>query len=269
MNNYFKKFRKYDIKFPRRFFCEKNDSRYNYEYESPQEQNINLKTIAQKFLKIVFKVSVFCYFFKWIFFSKFNDLTKQYNTYFINESIEFKLNNYFSKKIQKFLENYIYRTDTDEAQLVYKIYDKILKDNKIKFTNQISPENIYVIESPSIGAILLKNGDLFISNRVLQLANNNEDEIAFFISCEIAHLLSEKVSNRFTHILLDQFYQPQLPLKIQSNDFLTFKRESIESINKYLVFYPESHFNFFEEIDMCRIALKLLKNSGYDLQQVI
>jgi hypothetical protein len=268
MNN-FKFYRRFSVfKFQRSYFCGKEgQNRYNYEYESPEEQNISMITILQKSLKIFLKSCVFFLFCKWIIFTKYNDLTKQYNTYLINEAMEIRLNDYVSRNIQKMFENYIFRTDTPEAELVCKLYTKLLNDNKIKFSKGVNIENIYIIESPSIGAVLLKNGDLFLSNRIIQLAES-EDEIAFFIACEMAHLLCDKVSNRFKNVLLDKMLPQEETSEVQSNDFTKIKRDSIEEINKYLLFYPESYFNYFEEIDICRIALKLLKNSGFDLQQV-
>ena len=77
MNNYLKFLRKnkFEIKFHRNFFFEKSSqNRYDYEFESPEEQNISVKTILQKAFKFFLKATAFYFICKWMFFTKFNNL---------------------------------------------------------------------------------------------------------------------------------------------------------------------------------------------------
>ena len=109
--------------------------------------------------------------------------------YFFNESCELWLSNQVSNKIKELFKHNIYKHDLEETKRVTEIFKNVCAKNKIFFPHY----NVYIVEFPSIGAFMLKNGDLFISSRVIELADEeSNDEIAFLISHELAHILSGK-----------------------------------------------------------------------------
>jgi hypothetical protein len=261
-------------------FCDqKNDQRYNLNYEPLQEQNVNSVSLLERILRLLIGAMLAIYFFKVFIFTKFNPISKHKEVYFINETCELYLNNFFSKKIQKIFENSIYKSDTVEVESVLKVFQKLLDKNKISFANKISTENIFVVDSPTIAAFLLKNGDLFISNHLFELCDGDENEIAFFISVEIANLLMGKVTDRFLKIakeIYSEKYTPEFKKdklynkKIPKTDFVSYHRNKQAFINKYVLFYPESVLNtYFQEIDIMRNAIKVLNHADYDLNKTI
>jgi hypothetical protein len=118
----------------------------------------------------------------------------------------------------------------------------------------------------------LINGDLFISKRVIDIADNIEDEIAFLIACEIANILMGKSTDRCFKIISNShnfFYanKKYTSHELNSdtiNSFITTKE------NKFLCFYPESILgNINEEFEIMKVALTLLHRAKYNLDQVI
>ena len=177
-------------------FCTKNNTdnfkRYDNDYEAPENNEFDIKTIIERvsiFLIKVFSTSIMIYF---IFFKKFNELTKEREIYFINESWENWLSNKVSKRLQTKFYNEIYREDSEENERVNKIYNELLEKNKIKVINT----KVFVLKLPNIGCFLLKNGDLLISSSLLDLAKNDE-EIAFMIAHEISIIIQGKFSAIF------------------------------------------------------------------------
>jgi hypothetical protein len=254
-----------------------NKDRYTLNHELPEKKDIKLRPFPERLIIFLIKVMLLYYLLKHFFFTKYNIISKRKVPYLINENIEIIFNDYISKRLQAIFTNKTYRTDTPEVELVYKIYTNLLKKNKIIFTKQITKDNIYIIDTPTIASFLLKNGDLFISNRIIELGNSEENEIAFFIATEIANLLMEKTTERFIRVLYDNYITSNLiNKKVKTNvnripklELPSYLREKESFINDYVLFYPESKTNtYFEEIDMCRVALKLLNAADYELNKV-
>jgi hypothetical protein len=249
-----------------------NNQRYHYEYENPQTQDVNKEKLSTKLLKLTCYVILIISISYLSLFRKYSIIGKKYEWYFINEKYEIKLSEYASKFIQRVFENYIFKQDSEEAQQVLKIYKKLLEKNKFNYNpNQ---KNIFVIDSVSIGAFILKNGDLFISNRILEIANNNENEIAFFISTQISTLLMEKTTSIIFKYIFIKYLGKYLPIdpsgeKIFNLSFVGHRIENLNYFNRFLLFYPESLIStYYEEYEIMRIAIKLLNTAEFNLLQV-
>lgn len=266
-------------------FCFSEDTksshsqRYIYDYEAPEKQEISLQSLRSRILRkllLFTSISTFIYIF---LLRKYNHPAKRYQLYLINESMDTKLSGFASKKLQMLLNHYIYKKDSEEATLVLNIYKRLLEENKIKL--EISQDNIFVIDSMSIGVFLFKNGDLFISNRILELAENNQDEIALFIATEISSNLHGKTTSRiFKYIFYEKIknYFSNLNGKrnksnqslISESNFINHKINSLMILNKYLYFYPESKVaTVFEESEILRLAIQLVKKANFNIVQSI
>jgi hypothetical protein len=284
---------KYLIKCNRFNFCEKINSnsttnqeantntennsqnRYLYEFESPETQDVNLKSATEKYSYILLKLIILSFGIYFILLKKYNPISKHRELYFINEYSECKFFDFVTKKIIKRYQHYIFKQDSEECEKVYNICKNLIEKNNLP-TGFIKKEQIYIIDSPSIGALLSKNGDLLISYRVLELSNQLDDEIAFFVAFELAHVLMGKSSYRFFKIIKENM---NLKIKLASKkfkkeeiyqNFLTKKFEELSLDNRFLYFYPESKIsNYYEEIEIARVALNLLYKAGYNLDKVI
>jgi hypothetical protein len=251
-------------------FCQKEG--YT-EYQSPETQEIRLYTLGQRVLLLLFQLTAGLLFIKYVFLTKYNQISKRRLPFVISDYYEHKLGNYLSKRIQRTFSDKIYKSDTEEVDWVYNVYINLLKKNKISFAAPIDKEKVFVIDSPSIGAFLLTNGDLFISNRVLELSSC-DDELAFLISTELANLIMGKVSERLWRVFKNdaklwlKMVKPETH-KAPKQDFNSYLQEKESHINRFLLFYPESAVNtYYEEIEVCKVALKLLNIGGYDLSKV-
>ena len=253
-------------------FCEKtknDDQRFYTEFETPEDQTIKLMKFGYKILIIAFKFSVVSGLLYYCFFSKYNNVSKKKRLYFINEMCEIKLAKVVSNKIKEYFKYYIYIKEGEETELIYKIYRHLLEKNSIKIP--ITKDNVNVIESPSIGAFLSKNGDLFISKRIIELADNKEDEIAFFIAAEIASVLRGDFTYRIfkcvESIVQKTFSEESV---VKSTNIITSKRNFLNSFNKFLFFYPECVFTtLYDEVELMRLTLKILNKAEYNLVEVI
>jgi hypothetical protein len=257
-------------------FCSKDNekSRYDWNFEAPEFKDVTLTHLHIKLLKFLIGV-FFIGFFSYIFlFRKFNNVSKRYNLYFINENFEYKLAEYISKKLQYNFDHCIYKRDTEEVELVFKIYKNLLEKNKIEF-NEITKQNIFVIDSPIIGCCLLKNGDLFISNKIIEMSNYDEDQCALFIGAELASMLMGRFTKRiFKYFLNECIYArlntPYDPVLNVNRDFVTYKRSEMHYLSKYVLFYPETEITFyFEELEILKFTMNLLNQSEYDLMKVL
>ena len=105
---------------------------------------------------------------------------------------------------------------------------------KNKIDLKISPEKVFVIDSLSIAAFINKNGDLFISDRILELSDKNENEIALFIGTEITSNLMEKFTSRIINFLID-YYIPLNKSKVisKTNKFV----DKIDANNEFNKFF--------------------------------
>ena len=270
--NYFttnKSFKKAFLFTSRKHFSETNDKRYDYNYEAPEQQEINFKTIGFKFLKFILIVLLGFNVLKWLLFMKYNKVSKTYQVYFINELFEMKLADFVSHKLQKVLEHQIYKTNSEEGALVYKIYKKLLEGNKISLN--ITQENVFLIDSISYGAFMNKNGDLFISNKLIELANNNEDEVAFFLAIELVSNFTGKFFERvLKYFLLEKVLPDYDVTKMRLRSFSSHYIDKLNKYNRFLYFYPESNIsNYYEEMNMISLALKLLKQGGFNVFQSV
>jgi hypothetical protein len=252
-------------------------NRYFYDFQSPEQQTINILPIYERISLFIIKIIIIGIVIYYAFLQKFNPISRKRNLYLVNEYFELKFARYISKRIHKIYEPYIYKNDTPEAELILKIYKNLLAKNKINVGGkQVNQENIFIVDSQSIGAFLCKNGDLFISNRIIDLSNGNEDEIALFISSQITNVLLGNFTPVCFNILFSIFSERFQSLNSDdpSNYFrktlLHRKREELFKYNKYLFFYPETCvINYYDEVENLRYNLKLLNKANYNLEQSI
>ena len=249
----------------------KSNKRYDYEYENPEDKEINLTTLGYKILFITFQISLSLLFIYLLIFKKYNEITKMREKYFINERYENWLAGRISNVIKQEFKHNIFKQEEDETIRVQQIFKNLCAKNKIFFPAY----NAYVVEFPSIGALLLKNGDLFISSRTFQMAES-DDEIAFLISHEIAHLVSDKSLHIILKIVKNRMLAETIFAKhiekgneIQGNNILTSNFLNLIDYNKYLSFYPDNViFNPLEEFGFFPVTLRILDKAEYDLIKV-
>jgi len=270
-------------------FCEniKNDKennsdnpelkRYNYDYEAPENSDFEYKSKLKSFIRLLIRLSIFSLGIYIFFFRKLNFISKKYEIYFLNKTIELKIASHISKKIQAIFDHYIYRHDLENVLFVYEIYKVILEKNNIK-GNILSPENIFVLESESLGCFMLKNGDFFISSRLVEVCKGNPNHLAFFISCEIAYQAIGKDSARIFKIIMDLKTQNTVLIKRKKNldedlprySIIEKKFKDLEFYNRYLLFYPDSIImTYLEEKDLLKIALKILHKANFNIYDAI
>jgi hypothetical protein len=256
---------------------EVNKKRYEYDYESPEDSNYEYKSKIKRFLNSLIGFVLFSYGFYYFFLLKMNLLTKKRELYLLNEIFELKLTNYFSKKIQKIFEDYIFNHQYKDMNFVIKVYKNLLKKNKIPY-EKINIENIFIIQSESIGCIVLKNGDLFITNRLIDFCKENENYLGMFISSELAYQAMGLNTKRIFKIWLNKKKENSKHLKktlyqtdyLPSYSLMDKRQRQLEYFNRYLLYYPESIIlNYFEEKELLKIALKILNRAEYDILEVI
>jgi hypothetical protein len=249
----------------------KNDQRYFYEFESPENQYINFKSFKKRLFKMLIIISGISALFFYFFLKKYNKLAKRKQIYFLTEELDVKLSEYASKVIQTLFKYYLFRHDSEDTKMVFRIYKKILEDNKVKISNDITAKNVFVVDSISIGAFLFKNGDLFLSEKILDISNRNENEIALFIATEVASNLMDKTTERILKYFLNEIIiKSENKNDIPKLTFVGYKMKFFERFNKYLYFYPESLVStVFEESEIIRLSLKLLNNSKFNLVEAI
>lgn len=265
-------------------FCEKIknkeestiNKRYEYDYEAPEDSNYEYVSKIRKYLDLLIRICLFSFGFYYFFLQKMNILTKKREPFLLNQLIELKASNFFSKKIQEIFKNYIYLHEHIDVQRVLHVYKQILNSNKIP-SSKINQNNIFIIQNDSIGCLILKNGDLFISSRLVEICNKNENHLAMFIANELAFQAMGLDTRRMLKIY---FHKKQEKSKFlskvlyQGNELKTFsfvekKEKQLEYFNRFLLFYPESIIlNYFEEKEILKVALKFIKNSNYDLLEV-
>ena len=258
-------------------FCTKNNNenfkRYNHDFESPENHEFNLKTIIERvsiFLIKVFSTSLMIYF---IFFKKYNEISKEREIYFLNESCENWLATKLSQRLQCLFNNLIFKEDSIEVVRVNKIFTELLEKNKIK----VITKNVFVLKLPNIGCFLLKNGDLFISSSLLDLAKNDE-QIAFMIAHEISIIIHGKfflriIKSYINHMFFNSFIGipfTQGGYKSIKVDYTQNKLADHLKLNFFLNFYPENpNLTYFEHVIFFNVTIKLLKNADYSLIKVI
>jgi hypothetical protein len=252
---------------------ENQDSRYHYDYESPEQHDISLKTIGFRIAKkilIFSSVVLICYL---ILFRKYNKFAKRYQYYFINDHVEQKIADKASIYLKNTFSHCIYKQDqqSEEVNLVFKIYEKILKENKISLEKSIDIKKIFIVDFVSFGAFLNKNGDLFISNRILDLAENREDEIALFIGLEISNNILGGFSNRILKFMIYEYLFPESHVThMKTRNFLTHNIDKWNRFNRFLFLYPESVLgSYYEDVALIQQSLKLLNKAGFNVFQAL
>lgn len=253
--------------------------RYNYEYEAPENSDFEYKSKLYTLFKLLFSLGLFSFGFYIFFLRKLNLITKNYEIYFLNEYLELKIASYFSKKIQQIFEHYIYKHESEHALCALEIYKTLLENNQmLKNTNNlIAKENVFIIESEALGCFMLKNGDLFVSSRLMEVCQSNPNHLAFFLSCEIAFQAMGLDSNRILKIFWDlrtqNSYLRQKDNKEEELPRFSLadrKKKDLEFYNRYLLFYPESIvLNYLEEREVFKIALRILHKAGFDVFEAI
>ena len=124
---------------------------------------------------------------------------------------------------------------------------------------------IFVINSPSIGAFLLNNGNLFVSDRIILMSDFNENEIALFLSTEISSLLMDQFGIRAYEIIKEKYYKNEINNSKES----IYKREDLNYVNKFLLFYPECKYtNYYEDVEILKLSLRLLAKANFDITKV-
>jgi hypothetical protein len=267
--------RNFNYKFLMRNFVNSNenkDSRYHYDYESPEQQDITLKSIGYRIAQKIIILSSFILICYLTFFRKYNKLAKRYQYYFINDKTEHIIADKVSVYLKKRFNHCIYKQDqeSEEVKIVFKIYENILRENRISLLEKISTQNIFIVDFISIGCFLNKNGDLFISNRILDLADN-QDEIALFIGMEVANNLIGGYSNRILKFMIYEYLFPdRYVTQMKTRSFLTHNIDKWTRYNRFLLLYPESVVGtYYEEVALIQQSLKLLNKAKYNVFQAI
>lgn len=258
----------------KQFSTDDKGNRYTYDYESPEDQNVYIRSLANKFLKfgfITLALSTIIYRF---FLKKFNPISKEYNLYLVNEKFELIFANRVSKYMQELFKHEIYSRDTSEVDIVFKIYKNLLDKNKVIFSKELTKENIFIVDSPLIAAFMLKNGDLYISSRIVELSSENEDEIGMLIAAELSHVLMGKSTNRIINYYIydrtSQFFERHKSNYIERNTIQQLKLSEIHKLARGIYFYPDSKVSsLYEEIEILNYSLKLLHNANFDLERSI
>lgn len=270
-------------------FCQKNTKnesddneqetkRYNYEYEAPENLDFEYKSKIRKAIRFLISLGLFTFGFYVFFLRKLNLITKQYQFYFLNEFFELKVANFFSKRIQKIFSHLIYKHESENALYALDVYKSLLEKNQILNNNLISKENIYVIESDALGCFMLKNGDLFITSRLINVCINNPNHLAFFIACEIAFQAMGLNSSRIIKILFEILNGENSMIRnrdIVKQDLPKFsladkKKKELDYYNRFLLFYPESVIlNYLEEKEVLKIALRILHKANFNIYEAI
>lgn len=277
------------IGFNKKFFCNNakkesgnNDQdikRYNYEYEAPENSDFEYKSKLMGLLKFLFSFGLFSFGFYIFFLRKLNLITKNYEFYFLNEFLEMRVASYVSKKIQQIFAHYIYKHESEYALSAWEIYKVLLEKNQMldSSKNLITKENVFVIESEALGCFMLKNGDLFLSSRLVQVCQSNPNHLAFFVSCEIALQAMGMNSKRILKIVFD-LRSKDSNLRNKNNEenelprfsLADRKKKDLEFYNRYLLFYPESVIlNYMKEREVFKIALRILHKAGFDVVEAI
>lgn len=250
--------------------------RYEYDYESPEDSNFEYISKLKKYLDILLRLLLLSFGFHYFFLQKINIITKKKEPYFLNDFLELRISKYFSKKIQKIFENFIYIHEHPDALKVLSVYKNLLQSNKIP-SDYLSEKNIFIVHSEAIGCFILKNGDLFISSRLVEICKKNENYFAMFIANELAFQAMGLDTKRMLKIYINRQMEKSKFLKkviYQGNEIISLnlfekKEKQIEYYNRFLLFYPESIIlNYFEEKEILKVALKFIKNSEYDLLEV-
>jgi hypothetical protein len=261
----------------RKYFCttntdnNENFKRYDHEFESPENQDITFKTIFERVSLFLIKATALSTFVYFTFLKKYNEISKERELYFINEECENWLANKVSLKIQQKFSNLVFKEDSEENNLVNKVYTDILEKNKIKVLNK----NVFIIKLPNYGCFLLKNGDLFVSSSLLDLISS-EEELAFMIAHEISIILNGKFLERLLKSYMNyRFFNSFGKMFMHGGinkpkvDYSENKMLENLKLNFFLNFYPENpNISFFEHVAMFRATLKLLENTGHDLNKV-
>jgi hypothetical protein len=264
-------------KYKTKFFCttnpgnNENFKRYDHEYESPENQDITFKSYFERVSLFLIKATALSTFIYFTFLKKYNEISKERELYFINEECENWLANKVSQKMQQKFSNLVFKEDSEENNLVNKVYTQILEKNKIKVLNK----NVFVIKLPNNGCFLLKNGDLFVSSSLLDLTSS-EEELAFMIAHEISIILNGKFLERILKSFINyKFFNSLGKMFLHGSinkpkvDYSEHRVWENLQLNFFLNFHPENpNITFFEHIAMFRVTLKLLENAGLDLNKV-
>jgi hypothetical protein len=279
----------YIIRLNYKSFCDKNFKnenqnndpdikRYNYDYEAPENLDFEYKSKLQTALKFLFSLSLFSFGFYMFFLRKINLTTKKHQFYFLNEYLELKIASYVSNKIQKIYAHYIYKHESENAQYALEIYKTLLNKNQILNQNKISKENIFIIESEVLGCFMLKNGDIFVSSRLIDVCVSNPNHLAFYLSCEIAFQAMGLDSGRILNIVFDLLNSKDSMIRNRDSEdqelpkfsLADNKKKELEFYNKFLLFYPESVvLNYLEEKEVLKIALRILHRANFNVYEAI
>ncbi len=278
-------------KFNLNFFCENskkesdnnnNDNhikRYNYEYEAPENLDFEYKSKLKNFVILLFSICLFSFGFYIFFLRKLNLLTKKYHFYFLTEYFELKIASFISNKIQKIFSHYIYKHESEFALQALDVYTILLNKNNFlnTTTNKIEKENIFVIESEALGCFMLKNGDLFISSRLMEVCQSNPSHLGFFIASEIAFQAMGLDSSRILKIFFDLKsinsvvrYKDKENQELPKFSLADSKKKDLELYNRFLSFYPESVvLNYLEEKEVLKIVLRILHKADFNVCEAI
>lgn len=258
---------------------EEHIKRYNYEYENPENLDFEYKSKLKNLLMLFFSISLFSFGFYLFFLRKLNLTTKNYQFYFLNQYFELKIASYVSNKIQKIFAHYIHKHESEYALEALEVYKTLLtKNNLINVSkSKITKENIFVIESEALGCFMLKNGDLFVSSRLIDVCKTNENYLAFFLSCEIAFQAMGLDSKRILKIFFDLKSKNSILKTKETEDqemprfsLADKKKKELEYYNRFLLFYPESLvLNYLQEKELLKIALRILNKAEYDVSEAI
>ena len=155
------------------------------------------------------------------------------------------------KKIGEFTLKDIKKKDT--ILNTHKDYDK-LKDiiNKLSPYTLKKKYNIYIIKSDKVNAFATIGGNIYVYTGLLDFVENN-DELAFIIAHEIAHIDEEHVVRKYKKLMM-----------LSNLTQLFGKDEKFSQLALSTSLILSAPFDHIDEYDADKQGLKMHVKAGYD-----
>ena len=176
-----------------------------------------------------------------LFAFKFNEESKQYNLFFFNNSLNKLVARRISIYFQQLFATEIYKEETEEVERVKGMLGLLAIPNQIRLPRG----NIFVLRNNAYFCSLLENGDVFITDSLLEMCN--DDELSFFIASELAFFYRGELPNRVWLAIKQRFTSAFAAFHHQNfDDSLNFMSNKLTTEKhsawylKLVNFYPES-----------------------------
>lgn len=134
--------------------------------------------------------------------------------------------------------------------------DQLVKSIGSTIKNNVSSKhkfNFYTIKSDEVNAFALPGGFIFLTDSILKLCNRNEDEIAFIVCHEMAHVIKGHAMDR----ILAQYSINTLAGLIRTTGMLQNAAKQLAT--KYLT----SSYSRDNEFEADVLGTKLMLKCGY------